>query len=62
MDAYKVWSMSCDKRQSDYRVEYEARVAAESYDEALRMVMGQYEQETREPLCSTTNWMAVKLP
>lgn len=62
MDAYKVWSMRCDKQRSEYRLEYEARVSAHSRDEALRMVKVRFDRDTGHYSSTGSNWMAIKLP
>ncbi|MBX2825584.1 MAG: hypothetical protein KTR33_12695 [Gammaproteobacteria bacterium] len=62
MDAYKVWSMSCDKRHSNYRMEYETRVTANSRDEALKLVKNQYQRSSGDTSARGINWMVTKLP
>jgi len=62
MDAYKVWSMRCDKQRSNYRMEYEARVSANSSDEALKMVKNHYQRKADDNQNREVNWMVTKLP
>ena len=62
MDAYKVWSMSCDKKRCNYTVEYEARVNAVSRREAVEQVKGEYRRTCGVPGAGRLNWMAIKLP
>ncbi len=62
MDAYKVWSMRCDKQRSEYHLEYEARVSAHSRDEAVRMVKVRFDRDTGGYPAAGINWMAIKLP
>lgn len=64
MDIYKVWSMSADHEESDFQIEFEARIAASDEEEALRTAREQLSQNDDSSVADAEqwDWMAVKLP
>ena len=62
MDTYKVWSMSTDSDQSDFRIEYETRVEASGKTEAVKCVQQEFLADSDEVSLTEWDWMAVKLP
>lgn len=62
MERYKVWSMSGDTGETQFTLEHEARVRADTRVEAIEKAMVEVKQREPDQSVENWDWCATRLP